>query len=84
MKTCTVYDLSSDTQFVYLLPAEEALISAAILRDAKACSLTDGATREAYRGKIARGKRSISIGDLCVKAPGATPPNFAGTVGGAR
>ena len=60
-----VHDLASGTMQFFSTGPEDSIISAAIMADRRAGSLTDAKTREAYRARIIRGKRTIAIGDLC-------------------
>lgn len=62
----TVYNLETETEYVFCLEPLEALISAAILEDKKASLLTDAATRKKYSQKIRHGILSSTIGDLSV------------------
>ena len=66
--TTTVFNLATNTndESTYCLPAREALISEAMLRDGKASQLINPKTRFEYANRIIEGRLSLSIGDLGV------------------
>jgi hypothetical protein len=60
-----VFSLDSDLSLQYVgVTPEEALISTAILKDGR--NVLDPCARASYKGKIVKGKVSISISDLAV------------------
>jgi hypothetical protein len=60
-----VFSLDSDMSYQYVgVTPEEALISTALLKDGQ--NVSDLCARASYKGRIVKGKVSISINDLAV------------------